>query len=101
AAALDMDDGAVDPKARPGRGRDRVEVEAEILVDWNPLTARPIQVRVDHVFAGRRDIGHALTPRIRVGSSPAFRRFRSGGLRPQGRLLFLPPPSNDRANSPT
>src|ERR1700761_6777225 len=70
AAAGDMDDGAVDPEMRPERRLQRAHVEAEAFVDRNALPPAPVEIGVEHIFAG----GNVLFAHVLCRSSAALTR---------------------------
>ena len=85
----------------PGRGRDRVEVDAEVLDHGNLLGRRPVQIGIDQVAKISLAAGSMVPHRSRDFSSRAQRLAHSAkntnagapGVRPQGGFI-------DAAGSP-
>ena len=90
AATLEVNEAAVDPEARPRRGRHLEQIDAEIFGDRHAFVRRPRRVGVNQHF-GVRDVGdrlvHALTSTgfcpapgfggsIRVERDTSTRRWR-------------------------
>src|SRR5262249_43534938 len=67
-AAFEVNEPAVDPEARPRRGRHLEQIDAEIFGDWHAFLRRPGRVGVKQ-HLGVRDVGDRL---VHALTSPGF-----------------------------